>query len=72
MNPQLWSALLGLRSTSIRGSGGTAFVPMMQPANLRHRYHTPRVRRLHRPTLRSVLLQRQMNARTVIVIILEE
>jgi hypothetical protein len=33
---------------------------MMQPANLRHGYHMPRIRRLHRPTLRSVLLQLQL------------
>jgi len=43
---------------------------MMQPANLRHRYHTPALRRLHRPTLWQVLLQRQM--RSTLVIILQE
>ena len=50
------------------GLGGATFVPMMQPANLRHRYHAPRLRRLHRPTLRRVLRQRQMSARAVIIL----
>ena len=43
---------------------------MMQPANLRHRYHMPRLRRLHRPTLWRVLLQPPM--RSTLVIILQE
>jgi len=34
------------------------FVPMMKTANLRQRDHLPKVRRLHRPTRRRVLLQR--------------
>jgi hypothetical protein len=42
----------------------------MQPAHLRHRYHTTRLWRLHRPTLRRVLLQRQV--RSILVIILQE
>ena len=52
----------------LRGLGGPTFVPTMQPANLRHRYHAPRLRRLHRPTLRRVLLQRQMSSRAVIIL----
>ena len=49
-------------------SRGSTFVPMMQPANLRHCYHSPQLRPLHRTTLRRVLLQRQMCARDVIVV----
>jgi hypothetical protein len=30
----------------LRGLSGATFVPMRQPAHLRHRYHTPRLRRL--------------------------
>ena len=34
----------------------------------RHRYQAPRLRRLHRPTLRRVLLQREMSSRAVIIL----
>jgi hypothetical protein len=51
-------------------SRGATFVPMMQTAHVRHRYHTPQLRRLHRTTLRRVLLQRQV--RSALVIILQE
>ena len=45
------------KSSSLPSRGST-FVPMMQTAHLRHCYHTPRLRQLHRTTLRRVLLQR--------------
>ena len=52
------------------GLGSSTFVPMMQPANLRHSYFTPQLRRLHSPPRRCVLLQRQV--RPTLVIILEK
>jgi hypothetical protein len=45
------------KGSSLPHSRGATFVPMMQPANLRHRYHAPCLRRLHLPTIRRVLLQ---------------
>ena len=56
------------KGSSLPHSRGATFVPMMQPANLRHRYHAPRLRRLHLPTIRRVLLQRQMSSRAVIIL----
>ena len=43
------------------------FVPMMKTANLRQRDHLPKVRRLHRPTRRRVLLQRKVRPSLVII-----
>jgi hypothetical protein len=53
---------MNARYQSLRALGGAPFVPMMQPANLRHCYHAPRLRRLHLTALRRVLLQRQMSS----------
>ena len=44
------------------------FVPMMETAHLRQYDHSPRLRRLHWSTTRSVLLQRKMRPALVIVI----
>jgi len=44
------------------------FVPMMKTANLRQRDHLPKLRRLHRPTRRRVLFQRQVRSRLVIIL----
>ena len=41
---------------SLEGNWRPEHVFTMQPTNLRHRYHSPRLWQLHRPTLRRVLL----------------
>lgn len=54
--------------TGRAGSGREPFVPVMQPANLWKRDNVPRIRRLHRPTIGSVLVQRKMRAGAVVIV----
>jgi hypothetical protein len=49
------------------GSGGDSLVAMMQSADLRHLHDSALVRSLNRSAARSVLAQRQMRSRPLVV-----
>ena len=54
--------------TGRAGSSREPLVPVMQPANFWKRDNVPRIRRLHRATIGSVLVQRKMRAGAVVVV----